>query len=138
MFTPSSVEFGSGKVIQFGENTLVYAVFAIIVGFQLMLFYMLTKKYASITGFIPITDRDKFWLRCTMNKGIFVGALLEIIGLVGTVIAFVIWSKTSFGNLGPEIMLRITMPIFVALVCGIQLMCSSFFLGILEIKVKKK
>ena len=123
--------------INFSVNTLLYGAAATIIGFQLILFYILTKKYASITNFIPVTKIDKVLIKYTMNKGILFGALLFIIGLIGSIVATVIWKNFGFGNLEPEKMLRLTIPMLISFVCGIQLMFSSFFLGILEIKIKK-
>ena len=73
-----------------------------------------------------------------MNKGIFVGALFCLVALIGSIIAVVIWSNHGFGDLEPEKILRLTIPMLILFVCGIQLMFSSFFLGILEIKLRKE
>ena len=121
--------------VRFSTNTLLYCAGASIVGFQLILFYILTKKYASITKFIPTTRIDNILIKCTMNTGIFVGALIFLIGLIGAIVAVVIWSNNNFGNLNAETMLIGTIPTVACLINGIQLMFSSFFLGILEIKV---
>jgi hypothetical protein len=100
----------------------------------MILFYVLTKKYATKTRFIPTTNEKLSKL--TMNKGIFVGAILFVLGIVGSIVAVVLWSKTGFGELVPEDMLRLTIPTLILMVNGIQLMFSSFFLGILDIEVK--
>ena len=121
--------------VRFSTNTLLYCAGASIVGFQLILFYILTKKYASITKFIPTTRIDNILIKCTMNTGIFVGALIFLIGLIGAIVAVVIWSNNNFGNLNAETILIGTIPTVACLINGIQLMFSSFFLGILEIKV---
>ena len=126
------------KDVTFSVNTLVYFAMACIVGFQMILFYVMTKRYATKTKFIPSTKIDSMLARLTMNKGIFIGAVLCIIGLIGSVVALVIWHNNSFGDLEPEEMLRLTIPMLVLFVCGIQLMFSSFFLGILEIKIRKE
>ena len=109
-----------------------------ILGLQLILFFVLTKKYAAKTKFIPITKFDKKLIKFTMNKGILVGACLVFLGIVGAIASVVIWSDTGFGNLTPEHMSRLTIPVLILIVCGIQLMFNSFFLGILEIKTKKE
>lgn len=124
--------------IRFDVNTLVYSAVATIVGFQLILFYVLTKKYATLTKFIPITKIDKYLIKFTMNRGIFIGAILFLIGLIGSIVAICIWSNAGFGNLESSKMLRLTIPMLILFVCGIQLMFSSFFLGILEIKIRKE
>ena len=72
-----------------------------------------------------------------MNRGIFWGAVLFFLGVIGAIVSVVIWSKSGFGDLTPEKMFRLTIPVLIFIVCGIQLMFSSFFLGILEIKTKK-
>ena len=120
--------------IKFSINSLLYGATANIIGFQMILFYVLTKKYATKTRFIPTTNEKLSKL--TMNKGIFVGVLLFVLGVIGSIIAVVLWSKTGFGELIPENMLRLTIPTLILMVNGIQLMFSSFFLGILDIEVK--
>lgn len=123
--------------ITFDVNTLVYSAIATIIGFQLVLFYVLTIKYATKTKLIPITKIDKRLIKFTMNRGIFIGAISFLIGLIGSIIAIIIWYNTGFGDLESSRMLRLTIPMLILFVCGIQLMFSSFFLGILEIKVRK-
>ena len=123
--------------IRFDINTLLYFTISTIVGFQLIIFYLLTKKYAVITKFIPVTKFDTHILKFTMNKGIFIGAILILIGIISSIISIIIWQNNGYGDLDASKMLRLTMPILTTFVCGIQLMFSSFFLGILEIKTKR-
>ena len=120
--------------IKFSINSLLYGATANIIGFQMILFYVLTKKYATKTRFIPTTNEKLSKL--TMNKGIFIGSLLFVLGIVGSIVAVILWSKTGFSELVPEQMLRLTIPTLILMVNGIQLMFSSFFLGILDIEVK--
>lgn len=122
----------------FSINTLLYSAMSTILGLQLILFFVLTKKYAAKTKFIPITKFDQKLIKFTMNKGISIGACLLFLGIVGAIASVVIWSDTGFGNLTPEHMFRLTIPVLILIVCGIQLMFNSFFLGILEIRTKKE
>lgn len=126
------------KNIEFDVNTLIYTSISTIIGFQLILYYIITIKYAEKTKFIPSTNMSKKLIKITMNKGILIGAILVLIGIIGSIVAVHIWSSTGFGNLIPNKMLRLTIPMLVLFVCGIQLMFSSFLLGILEINVKKE
>lgn len=122
----------------FSINTLLYSAMSTILGLQLILFFVLTKKYAAKTKFIPITKFDQKLIKFTMNKGILIGACLLFLGIIGAIASVVIWSDTGFGNLTPEHMFRLTIPVLILIVCGIQLMFNSFFLGILEIRTKKE
>ena len=120
--------------VRLSINTLLYSAVSAVMGFQLILYYVLTKKYSFITHFIPITKTDRWLISFTMNKGIFIGAVLFTLGLVGSVIALIIWASKGFGDLEPEKMMRLTIPMLIMFICGLQLMFSSFFLGILEIR----
>lgn len=122
----------------FSINTLLYSAMSTILGLQLILFFILTKKYAAKTKFIPITKFDQKLIKFTMNKGILIGACLLFLGIVGAIASIIIWSDTGFGNLTPEHMFRLTIPVLILTVCGMQLMFNSFFLGILEIRTKKE
>lgn len=123
--------------IRFDINTLLFMNLFTLIGLQLILFYILTKKYAYITNFIPLTKADEILLKFTMNKGIFIGVLLFILGIIGFIISVCIWQQTNFGNLIPEQMFRITIPTITLILCGLEIVFTSFFLGILEIKTKK-
>lgn len=120
--------------IVFDINTLVYSSVFSIIGFQLILFYILLKKYIQITQIIPTTKIDNTIKNFTMNKGIFIGFVLFMIGIIGSIIAVIIWKNNNFGNLDPSQMLRITIPSMTFIIYGIQLIFSSFFIGIFNIK----
>ena len=125
--------------IRFDINTLLYSAMAIILGVQLLLFFVLTLHYAVKSKFIPI-DNNKYtkFMNYTMNAGIFFGIFLFIIGLVTSIIATIIWKNTGFGNLDPTAIFRITIPAVTTIVCGALLIFGSFFLGILQINIKQE
>lgn len=120
----------------FDINTLLYSAISTILGFQFILFFVLTKKYAAKTKFIPVKENDSKLIDFTMNKGVFLGFILLLLGIIGAVVSVVIWSNTGYGDLSPDKMFRLTIPVLIFVVCGLQMMFSSFFLGILEIKTK--
>jgi len=120
----------------FDINTLLYSAISTILGFQFILFFVLTKKYAAKTKFIPVKETDSKLIDFTMNKGVFLGFILLLLGIIGAVVSVVIWSNTGYGDLSPDKMFRLTIPVLIFVVCGLQMMFSSFFLGILEIKTK--
>ncbi len=121
--------------VGFDINTLLYASAMLMIGVNLILFNAFSRTYARMTGFIPVwdTDKKKFF---TVDKGIFLGALLFIVGIVLTIIALVGWNRMGFGQLDPQQMMRLTIPAVTCMVVGVQVLFGSFFIGILEIKHK--
>lgn len=133
------LSFGSIKIgtVGLGVHTLMYAAAAMMVGVNLVMFSMFTRSYASVTGFIPTEGKLDKWLReTTTEKGVVIGLLLFLAGVIATIVAFVMWSKTGFGGLAPEKMMRITIPAMLLIVVGIEIIFGSFFIGILHIKHK--
>lgn len=72
----------------------------------------------------------------TVEKGIILGIILFIAGIVASILSVNVWSKASFGELDPTRSLRLIIPAFTAIVLGAQLIFASFFIGILQIKHK--
>ena len=127
--------FSIGKV-GFGVHTMLYSSAMILVGFNMIMFSRFTRGYARSTGFIPVRPEGKLSKFFTVEKGILIGVILFIIGIVCSVMAVCVWAKTSYGVLDPDKMMRLTIPAFTAIVLGLQLALSSFFIGILQIKHK--
>ncbi|WP_303871823.1 glycosyltransferase family 2 protein [Acetobacterium wieringae] len=135
-----SIGVGPTKIgnVNFGINTMMYGSAALLVGISISLFSMFTKSYALSSGFIPNSPKtigilEKF----TVEKGVVIGVLLTLLGIVATIVAFVIWGNNSFGNLQPESIMKITIPATTLIAIGVELIFASFFLGILEIERKK-
>jgi len=116
-------------------NTLLYSAVMVIVGFNLISFHVFTKMYAIHAKFIRVDN--SFLERINAEKCAIFGLLAVIVGIVMTVIAFVLWGRESFGDLNPENFMRLTIPAVTFIVVGIQLLFSGFFIEILRIKVKE-
>lgn len=113
-------------------NTLVYAALAIIIGFEAVTFALFTQALGMTTGLLP---EEEHWVR-TLNairleRGLVVGGVMTLIGLIFSLYALSTWEQGSFGPLVPTQSLRWVIPGGVLLTLGIQVMLSSFFLGIL-------
>jgi len=127
------LSFGSVTVqkVTFDIHTQLYAGIMMIVGVQTIMFFKFTKTYAANSGFIPSkTDNTN------TNKGIFLGSILLIIGIIATIVAFVMWGRVSFGDIKPQEMMRITIPAIVSVYIGVQLIFGNIFIEILNIKHK--
>ncbi|MFC6934018.1 hypothetical protein ACFQHO_29160 [Actinomadura yumaensis] len=121
--------------IAFDVDTLVGASAALVIGFQAVLFALLTKVYAMQEGFLPHDRRVQkiidWW---SLERGVLLGGLLAVAGLAGLVASLLHWRVNSFGELDPRHSLRIVVPAATALVMSLQAIFASLFVSILGIR----
>ena len=118
-------------------HTLLYAVAAVLVGFQAVLFSVLSKVFAINVGLVPETPAWRRLSRTiTLEGGLLAGIVLFTAGLVGSLLALGIWGSRSFGPVDPVKMLRLVIPAVGTIVLGCQIILSSFFLSLLGLKRK--
>lgn len=122
--------------VTFDINTLLYTGMCVIVGLQLIMFSLFVRTYARNTGFIPVGKTNRVLEKFTMNLGVLIGAVLTLVGLILSIVAVNIWSVASFDTLEPQNVMRVTIPSLVLIVCGIEILFSSFFIGVLNTKHK--
>jgi Glycosyl transferase family 2 len=116
-------------------HTLLYAGAAVVVGFQAVVFAVLARVYAASEGFLPDSDLVTRARRLfSLEAGILVGGVLLLAALTLSIIAFVRWDDSSFKHLNYPDSLRLAIPAAVALMLGVQIVLSSFFLSVLGIK----
>ena len=116
-------------------NTLFYASLAVVVGFHSMLFWVFAKLYGVQEGLAP---PDPAFLsvvrRFTLERGLFAGGLLLLIGLVLGGCAISTWGSAAFGNLSPERAMRLVIPSGTAVLLAFHIAYGAFFLSVLEIR----
>jgi glycosyltransferase involved in cell wall biosynthesis len=123
--------------ITFDIHTMLYASVSISLGLQTVAFALFSKVFAMNTRLIPEDDRISSVLKImTLERGLIFGSLLGLVGLGGSVFAFIFWGRTSFGTLLPSSMMRIVIPSLTLLAVGIQIIFASFFLSVLGVKRK--
>lgn len=123
--------------VTFDVHTMLYAMAAVLVGFQAVLFAVLSKVFAMTTGLVPETPawRRAFrWM--TLETGLSVGAALFFGGLVCSCLALRIWGSQSFGPLDPVQTLRLVIPSAGAIAIGCEIILASFFLSMLGLARK--
>lgn len=121
--------------IGFDVHTLLYTFIFILLGFQFVAFAVFTKVFAITEGLLPEDPRLNSvfrWVR--LEVGLVVGSLLVALGVGGSIFAVSHWAIEDFGALDPDHMLRIVMPAVFSVALGVQIICSSFFLSILELR----
>ena len=116
-------------------NTLVYSAAAIVCGFQAVSFAILAKVFAVNARLLPADARiRRFTSLLSIELGMAAGILVFLGGLAGGAYALGLWRLSSFGALVPEVTLRIVAPSATAMIVGLQLVFSSFFLGVLGLR----
>ena len=121
--------------VTFDVHTLLYAAMALVVGFQGVVFAVLTKVFAVSEGLLPPDARlSRLFRYVTLETGLLAGGLLLLGGLGGSVYALHVWSGRAFGPLDPSRMLRLIIPSVTALMLGGEAVLSAFFLSILGLR----
>ncbi|HEY7484499.1 MAG TPA: glycosyltransferase family 2 protein [Streptosporangiaceae bacterium] len=132
-----ALSFGPVRIgeVAFDVDTLVGAGAILVIGFQAVLFALLTKVYAMEEGFLPHSPRVQriidWW---SLERGLIIGGLLALAGLIGVVLSVFHWQVNNFGELDPRYALRIVVPSATALVISCQMILASLFLSILGIR----
>jgi len=116
-------------------NTLVYSVAAIVCGFQAVTFAIFAKVVAINARLLPPDPRIRgFTSLINVEVGMAAGVLMFLAGLAGAAYSLDIWRLAAFGALNPEVTLRVVAPSATAMIVGVQLVFSSFFLGVLGLR----
>ena len=118
-------------------NTLMYASLLIILGVQSVLFSIFTYVFGVNMGLLPGDQlTDTLIRRIGLEKGILASLAMILLGFVSSVGALVYWSQNQFGNIDPTLSMRLVIPGAVLFTVGFQTFFASFFLGILNTKLK--
>ena len=118
----------------FSINTLLFFMSFITVGVNIIYLFLFTKIFAYHSKFIPRNDMAIKLERYNIDSGIFIGVILLVIGVVSSIVALYLWSKTGYSELVPDDIMRVTIPAVTFISVGVQVIFSSFFIGILNIR----
>ena len=126
-------QFKIGSVI-FSIHTLLYCSMAIVVGIIIIYFYIFTKLYAEKSHFIPHDKTIDKFVNFGENKGILVGVMGVLLGIVIAIVALVFWKSNNYGEMSPEILMRFVIPSATLIELGIVTNFDRFVMGILRIE----
>jgi glycosyltransferase involved in cell wall biosynthesis len=130
---------GSRKIgpLTLDIHTLFYAAAMVLVGFQAVLFGVLSKVFAMTNGLAPWTPKlERAFQIVTLESGLIAGTLLVLGGVIASAAAVGLWRSSAFGGLDPVKTMRLVIPSGLAIVLGCQIVLSSFFLSILGLRRK--
>jgi len=108
-------------------HTMLFSGLFMVVGVQAISFGIFATRIADSHSLPKIV---KYF---SMEQGLMAGLLLLAMGGVGSCYSLVIWMDHAFGPLIPAEMMRILIPSITALILGMQLIFSSFFMSLLTL-----
>ncbi len=121
--------------ITFDVHTLLFTSGCLLIGFQFILFYGLTKVFTVENGLLPKSKHyDRQFKFINLERGLIVGALFVIVGIVLSVLAYSYWQELSFGDITNSNTLRMVIPAVTSMLLGVQIILFSLFFSILGLK----
>ncbi|WP_046744096.1 glycosyltransferase family 2 protein [Kordia zhangzhouensis] len=121
--------------VVFDVHTLLYTSGLVIIGFQFLMFYGLTKVFAVENGLLPKSKRyNKLFQFLNLEKGLIIGFLFFFFGIYLSIDGFLTWKATNFSDLKPVETLRTIVPAVFTIMLGFQIILFSFFFSILGLK----
>lgn len=121
--------------IIFDIHTLMYSSSLVLIGFQFLVFYALTKIFAVENGLLPKSTRySRLFKYLNLEKGLIFGALLLILGFILSYHGLSIWKSSDYGTLRPTDTFRLVIPAVFTILLGVQIILFSLFFSILGLK----
>jgi len=118
-------------------NSLMYAALLIILGVQAVLFSLFTYVFGVNANLLP---KDKLTERLLhgvgLEKGILISLSMILLGFASSLGALAYWSRNLFGEIDPTYSMRLVIPGAVLFTLGFQILFASFFLSVLNTKLK--
>ncbi|MCG2431940.1 glycosyltransferase family 2 protein [Aequorivita xiaoshiensis] len=137
IITSSFLLFGTVSIgsVNFGVHTLIFTSGFVLIGFQFILFYGLTKVFTVENELLPKSNKyDKLFKLINLEKGLIVGAILVIIGIILSFSAYFDWQAINFGDIENTSTLRSVIPAITLMLLGVQVILFSLFFSILGLK----
>lgn len=113
-------------------HTLMYTSALILIGFQLIAFYILSQAFARREGLYIRSGLDLSVFR--LEHGLILSFLFLCLGIGLSFSAVGDWQVQHFGQLNPQVVLRKVIPAVTSILLAFQVLTFSFFLSFLQIK----
>ena len=130
---PGATEIVPGVFLDI--HTLLVGCMAILVGLQSLTFGLLASQYAHAQGLIPAPPRLApllgWW---TLERMLQVAGAAFLVGLIGFLATFYLWTRAHFGPLEYRLTMRLLIVSLTFIVGAIQLGLSAFLAGIMQIR----
>jgi glycosyltransferase involved in cell wall biosynthesis len=116
-------------------HTLLFCSMLFILGFQCVAFWFFAKVFAIENGLmVKSVWWDKFFRIFSLEKGIWLGLSVFLLGAATWLFFSVAWARAGFTTLDPVISMRTAIPSVTFIILGVQIIAYSFFFSILGLK----
>jgi glycosyltransferase involved in cell wall biosynthesis len=121
--------------IGFDIRTMLVACTCLTVGVQAICFATIARNFAESLNLLPPSPRfGKILEAFTLERFVFGGAAILVLGVTGLITAVVKWSEVNFGPLDVSSLLRAVAISTTAITVGAQLVLTGFLAGLMSIK----
>ena len=118
-------------------HTMLCAATMVILRYQLVLFGMFARVFASIERLNPKQSLSLDLFRIfTLEKGIAVGLIGSFLGMIPVILEVWNWAETDFGVQDYKTAMRLLIPGVTFVILGVQTVFGSFLLSLLALKRK--
>lgn len=116
-------------------NALLFSSLFVVLGYQSILFAVLTKAFAVAQGLLPSSAPvERFFSVFNLERGLVIGGAVTLLGLALLTMVLYRWWSRDFGPLDYRATLRLTIPGVMFTSLGVQTILSSFFATVLELR----
>jgi len=121
--------------VTFDAHTLLFSSLALLMGYQSVLFAICAKTFAINEGLLPSDLRfEQFFKVIYLERGLAIGGLAFLAGLILLVGAILQWKSVDFGRLDYAVTMRWVIPGATLTALGFQTILSSFFVSMLGMR----
>lgn len=121
--------------INFDVHTLLFSSGLLLIGFQFVLFYGLTKVFTVENDLLPKSKKyDKLFKFINLERGLILGLSMVLGGLILSFSAYSDWQQLSFGDIESNAIFRMVIPAVTLMLLGVQVILFSLFFSILGLK----
>ncbi len=121
--------------ITFDVHTLLFSAGSVLVGFQFLLFYGLTKVYTVENELLPKPEKyDRWFSAFNLEKGLIIGALMVLVGIGLSFYAYFGWKHINYGDITNSQTFRMVISAVTAILLGVQTILFSLFFSVLGLK----
>ncbi len=119
--------------VGFDINTMLFLSSLTVLGVQLTLFALIARAIGCVKGLLPFAGVSlRFFRAFTLERGIFLGLIVFLLGAGLAVLAVYFWAKTGLSALDPRGMMRITIPSITLILAGLEVIFASFVLSFID------